>query len=288
MKRIGTAAILTLVIGWLCVPSAATAQGSSGLRNPNVLFEYYEPRNQAFLQQSKRLENRRVLENLSEFLAPVKWPTKLRLMMKECPAAGIPSPQVFYTKTDRSLTICYQWFGPLQTIAKRTPSAFASPQEIVVGGLVGMVLHAAARATIDILNVPVLGSEVDAADQIAAFTALRFGDQAARAVIKGTYRVWKHYDDEFITSRRPYDFASSSGIPRQRMYTTLCIAYGGAPKLFQNFVDSGDLLSGRVENCEAEFRQAGEAFHKTIVKKVDEGLMKKVLSLTWLSADDLR
>lgn len=288
MKRNGMVAILAIFIGCVPIPSVAMAQGSPGLRNSNVLFEYYEPRNNAWLPQYKRLQDRRVLENLSEFLAPVKWPTKLRLIVKECPAAGIPPPQVFYTKTDRSLTVCYQWFSVLRTIAQRTRPAFASPQEIVVGGLVGMVLQAAARATVDILNVPVLGAEVDAADQIAAFTALQFGDQVARTVIKGTYRVWKHYDDEIVDNRRQYDFASSSGTPRQRMYTTLCIAYGGAPNLFKNFVDSGDLLSGRVENCETEFMQAKDAFQRTIVKQVDEGLMKKVLSMTWLSPEDLR
>jgi hypothetical protein len=287
MMRIGATATLALVVGWLFTPLEATAQGSSGLRNPNVLFDYYEPRNRALFQQYERLQKRRVLENMSEFLAPVKWPTRLRLLMKECPPT-IPSPQVFYTKTDRSLTVCYQWFGPLRLIAQRTPRAFASQQEIIVGGLVGTMLNAAALATIDLLNVPVLGSEVDAADQIAAFTALQFGDQVARAVVKGTYRVWKHHDDEIVASQRPYDFASSAGLPRQRMYTVLCIAYGGAPKLFRNFIDSGDLLSGRAENCNAEFTQAREAFHKTILKRVDESMMKKVLSVSWLSADDLK
>ena len=108
-------------------------------------------------------------------------------------------------------------------------------------------------------------------------------------MIKGTYFVWKTYDDWLLAHNVQYDFAGRSSVPRQRMYNTLCIGYGGAPAIFKNFVDQGELLpAGRAESCEQEYLQAQFAFTSTIAAGVDKDMMKKVQSLTWIGADDLK
>jgi hypothetical protein len=265
-------------------PDAARAQAAPETRNPNILFDYYEPRDPRLIPLYERLQSRRVLEELSEFLAPVKWTKKIRLIAKECPATQ--QRLVVYAKHDYSLTICYQWFAFLRSL--RVSPAFGTQQQIVVGGLVGFVLHEAARAAFDVLKVPVLGAEAEAADQISAYIALQFGEPTALAVIKGTYLVWKTYDNGYISNKRPYDFVSSEGVPLQRAQNVLCIAYGGASGIFKAFVDQGDLLSTRSERCPDEYRQVAAAFQKTIVKHVDEARMKKALTVTWLTVDDLK
>src|SRR5438552_18868076 len=69
-------------IAWLCIDSApATAQQRPELRNEKITFDYYEPRNQKLLPLYEKLQKRAVLERLSDFLAPVQWPKKLRLIM---------------------------------------------------------------------------------------------------------------------------------------------------------------------------------------------------------------
>ncbi len=287
IQRAGKAAALAFVAAFVCcavVP--AKAQVHPELRNDQISIEYYEPRDPRMLPLYQKLPQRGVLERLSEFLAPVRWPKKLRLIMKECPS-NTPMPQVFYSKIEYSLTVCYQWFWHLSSLRPRP--AFATRQEVIVGGLVGIVLHEAALAVFDMRSVPVLGSESDAADQAAAFVALQFNDDVARTVIKGTYFVWKTYDDWLLAHNVQYDFAGRSSVPRQRMYNTLCIASGGAPAIFKNFVDQGELLPvGRAESCEQEYLQAQFAFTSTIAAGVDKDMMKKVQSLTWIGADDLK
>jgi hypothetical protein len=139
-----------------------------------------------------------------------------------------------------------------------------------------------------VLAIPRLGDDADAADQLSAFIGLQFGDEIARIVIKGSYFLWKRYDEEIVTSERQYDFAARHSVPRQRMYNMLCIAYGGAPATFKNFVDQGDLLSRRAENCADEYQLVRHAFQKTIVPHVDEGMMAKVRSIKWIGPDDVR
>jgi putative metallopeptidase DUF4344 len=284
MKRIGIAAVLAVAVTCPCV-EPAVAELRPELRNAKVVFDYYEPRNAKLMPLYDKLQRRQVLEELSQFLAPVRWPKKLRLIMKEC-APGVAGPEVYYSTVEYSLNVCYQWFAFLESL--RPQPAFATRQEVIVGGLVGIVLHEGARAVFDMFNVPRLGSEDDAADQISAFIGLQFDQAAARAVIKGSYFVWKKYDDEIIGDDRQYNFAGKISVPRQRMYNTLCMGYGGAPATFKTFVDQGDLLSARAEHCEEEYQQVRHAFVKTILPHVDTNLMKLVRSITWLNAEDLK
>src|SRR5215813_9657032 len=201
-------------------------------RNHCITVAYYEPRNTKLERLSARLKRRQALEELSQFLAPVRWPKTLRLIMKECPA-GTRRPEVVYSSVERSISICYQLLAFLGSL--QPPPDFASRQEVIVGGLVGVVLHESARAIFDMLNIPRLGDDDDAADQLAAFIGLQFGDDVARLVIKGSYFLWKRYDEEIVAAERQYDFAARSSVPRQRLYNMLCIAYGGAPQTFKAF-----------------------------------------------------
>jgi putative metallopeptidase DUF4344 len=266
-------------------PPPAAAQPAPELRNDKIKVDYYEPRNQALMPLYERLQRRRVLEELSQFLAAVRWPKTLRLIAKECPP-NTPRPEVYYSGYERSLTFCYQMFTFLRSL--RPPPAFGTQQETIVGGLMGVALHASARAAFDMLNVPRLGDDGDAADQLSAFLALQFGDDVARVVTKGTYFVWKRYDDEIISNDRLYNYASRSSVPRQRMINTLCIAYGGAPALFKNFVDQGDLLSSRAETCADEYQVVLHAFQKTMLPHIDDEMMKRARSTRWIAEDDLK
>ena len=72
---------------------------------------------------------------------------------------------------------------------KVSPEGFTR-QEAIVGGFVGVTLHEAGHAVNDLLNLPVLGREEDAADQIAGFIMLQFGKEVARTAIKGTAYSW--------------------------------------------------------------------------------------------------
>ena len=274
----------------------ASAQPASPpeLRNPNILFDYYEPRSAELVPLYQKLKQRQMLERLGEFLAPVRWPKTLRLILKQCPAAGKPPPLravVFYSQLEYSLTICYEWLKFLGQF--HPPDSYATRQEVIVGGLVGIVLHEAGRAVFDIFGVPRLGSEEDAADQLASFVGLQFGKDVSRILVKGTYYVWDTYDyDIRVQNNQQFNFADRASVAPQRAYNLLCIAYGGDPATFQELVDKGLLdrvmPAGRASDCPDEYQQVAQAFDSTIKPHVDAALMSKVLTMTWLLPDDLQ
>jgi hypothetical protein len=52
-----------------------------------------------------------------------------------------------------------------------------------------------------------------------------------------------------VTKTNP--FADERGLPAQRFYDVLCIAYGADPKLFADLVDKEYLPKERAKGCEA-------------------------------------
>jgi hypothetical protein len=269
-------------------PAIAQRQIAPGLGNSAIIVDYYEPRNPDFYPMYAKMKQRAVLQELAQFLAPVQWPKTLRLIMKECSSTS--TREVFYDPTEYSLTICYQWLSFLQTLDP--PPSFATRQQVIVGGLVGLVLHEAARAIFDMLQVSRFGAEEDAADQLAMFVGLQFGKETASTIVKGTYFVWDTYDYDIRTNNKAYNFAGYSSVPPQRAYNTLCIAYGADPLTFKELVEKGlldrVLPVERAGNCADEYQQIARAFDKTIKPHISQGLMKRVLSTDWLLPEDLQ
>ena len=69
---------------------------------------------------------------------------------------------------------------------------------------------------------------------------------------------------------------------------TLCIAYGGNRAAFQDFVNSKWLPPERAKNCEAEYRQAYNAFAKTIYPFIDQAKMEKVMKRAWFQPKETK
>jgi Putative metallopeptidase len=68
----------------------------------------------------------------------------------------------------------------------------------------------------------------------------------------------------------------------------LCLAYGGDPLTFQEFIDRGWLPKKRADHCDQEFTQLKLAFANTVLPFIDQELMARVQQTQWLTADELK
>ena len=66
------------------------------------------------------------------------------------------------------------------------------------------------------------------------------------------------------------------GLPAQRFYNILCMAYGADKKLFADVVDKGFLPKERAEFCDLEHGDIAFAFSKLIEPHIDKRLAKEV------------
>jgi hypothetical protein len=286
---VGALAMLSLAGQW-----APVAQD---LQNSMVDIAYVEPSEPEYRSIYERLKQRQVLEELQQFLLPLRLPRKVLVHIEQCNkgtqryAEGGP------------VTICYQYIHELEKFAEKIPADLrtargVSREDAVVGGFVQVVLNGMSQAVFDILEVPVWGREEDAADKLAGFLMLQFGTDIARRLLNGAAFFFEASDRTWTGS----DFADTRGTEAQRFYNYLCVAYGGDPKAFKDFVESSgagtrpgqpaelriDLLpQHRAEQCHKEYNDLQFAFNQTIMPFVDQDALHKVLARRdWLRSDD--
>lgn len=266
-------ALGAMAIGLALWTSPIAAQAPAG---GQVQIVYGEPKNPAHRPIYERLKKRRVLEDFQEFLSPLKLPKPLTIKLEGC---GVVN--AYYSAG--AVTICYEYVAWLHQIAaKVTLSNEISLEDAVVGPFVDVLLHEVAHAIFDLLKIPLFGREEDAADQLAAFILLQFGNDVARRTIVGTALLFRQMAEDQQPGTA--DYAAAHGLPAQRFYNVLCIAYGAQPKLFADYVKQGFLPVFRIGSCRWEYQQILYAFRTLIAPHVDPVLQEKVRGREWLPA----
>jgi len=269
-------ALALAVVGMVLVTATApTAFAAS--RTNRVSVSYVLPKNPAHQPIYERLKERRALERLQEFLSPFRLPRTLKVSLAGCDGQA----DAFYG--DDAITICYEYIDELwKNMPAETTAAGIAPIDTIIGPLYDTVLHEFAHALFDMLNLPVLGREEDAADQVSAYIMLQLGKAEARRLIIGTAYA---YMTEAVGAGAPPSlkkFADEHGTPAQRAYNVLCIAYGADPKLFGDFETKGYLPKKRADGCNDEYGQISEAFEELIHPSIDRARAKRILDRSWL------
>jgi hypothetical protein len=302
MKRI-IPAVLALVIAWpLLTPSSAAAQDLP--KNPRMVIKYVEP---TLVPVHERLKRRKVLEELSQFLSPLQLKQPLTVTTAQCDMIN-----AFYNPGNRTVTMCYEMAKFIDEIVglfverklhfdKRTKRMTLAASrdtiqlkpripgitraEAVVGGFLSILLHEMGHAIFHIQQIPVLGREEDAADQVAGFIMVQFGKDVALTAIKGAATLWDLYSQ--VESQVGFPYYDEHSASLQRLATFLCIGYGSDKATFQGLVNAGLLPKSRAENCEREYEEVRAAFRETILRDVNAELMEKVRARRWLRPEEL-
>src|SRR5947208_218613 len=160
MKMALRIALLALAFAWPAVTcQPGFAQSSPDLTNSKINYAYVPPKSLKYLPMVARLQSFALLEQLSQFLSPLRLPHRLTLTTVECGTAN-----AFYQPSLWQISMCYEMIEAIEHIAPKRgePSDF-SYEEVVVGAIVGVLLHESGHAVFDMLNVPVFGREEDAA-----------------------------------------------------------------------------------------------------------------------------
>jgi hypothetical protein len=147
-----------------------------------VIFDYVRPEDPEYLHIYTLLkEDRHTLERLQTILSPYRLPWTLNILLAEC---GGEADAMYW---DGTITICYEFIDELwDNMPAEATVAGIEPIDTVTGPFVDTVLHEFAHALFDYLDIPVLGREEDAADQVAAYIYLQLGPAEARRLIMGT------------------------------------------------------------------------------------------------------
>ncbi len=271
-------AVLMLVITWtvLAPEIVTTAQAAAGRAN-RVTVSYVPPKNAAHQPIYEQLKEVGFLEKLQQFLAPFRLPRALLVKVEGCDGDA----NAFYEND--VITVCYEYIEDLRkTMPAETTAAGVAPIDAIVGPLFDTCLHEFAHALFEMLRLPVLGREEDAADQVSAYIMLQLGKVEVRRLIGGVAYAYKTEAEAATKPPTMTHFADMHGTPAQRFYNVLCIAYGADKQLFGDIVEKGYLPKDRAEDCKDEYQQVAYAYEKLIGPHVDRARAKKVFDKRWL------
>jgi hypothetical protein len=249
------------------------------LQNTNVDIAYNPPKNPNYESDYELLKKRQILEELREFLAPLRLPRHIQVRTTQCGQTNS-----WYDSTDGSVTICYEWVDFVRRIAPVDTSPDGiTRDDVIVGAIVQVVLHEMSHAVFDQLNVPHFGREEDGADLLAGFVMLQFGSDVAKRTLSGAAYFFQFE----ASSREPTatDFSDVHGTDAERFYNYLCIAYGGQPDAFRDLATKF-LPPSRIGDCAREYHIIQSAFLRTIYPHIDKDLLKIVQSRQWLLPGD--
>src|SRR5262249_5163307 len=207
-----------LVLALLCstfdaIPAGAQQPGK--VQNPQIEIAYGQPTAPALQPIHDRLTKLQVLEEFKQFMAPLRLPRKLAVRVDQCGAATRPY------KPQGPVTVCYELIDQIERVAAKAEQG--AQRTIIVGTFIQAILHETAHAGFDLLAAPIWGRAEDAADNLAAFIMLQFGDELALQTIRGTTDFFQLSGKTWTGS----DFASVSSPEAQRYFNYLCMAYGG-------------------------------------------------------------
>ena len=269
---------LLILIGTSLNSEPVAAKQSFILRADRIQISYVPPKNSAHETIFQLLKERRTLEKFKGLLSALRLPRALLLKVEGCDGES----NARYG--DDAVTVCYEYLEDfLRNAPKETTPAGVTRTDAIMGPTLEVFLHEVGHAVFDYLSVPILGREEDAADQFAAYVLLQFAESDARRLIYGV--AYSYKIDASKPSTRKNPFADEHGLPAQRFYNVLCMAYGADPKLFADLVDKGYLPRERAERCADEYEQVVKALNKLIGPYIDQTRAKQVRAKQWLRFD---
>jgi hypothetical protein len=253
------------------------AEGQARSRTNQVRALYVPPKNAIHEPIHRTLKGLRALERLAQVLSPLRLPRRLTLKLDECDGAV----NAYYE--DDVVLVCYEYLEFVhQSVLSAKTTYGISTRAAIVGPTIDVFLHETGHAVFDMLKIPVLGREEDAADLFSAYLMLQLAPDDAHTVLSGVAFLGA---TEAMAAQKENlslrEFADEHGLPAQRYFNVLCLAYGANPKTFADAVTLGRLSKERAEGCEAEYRQFDYAFRRLIAPHVSRRLVRKVRATRW-------
>jgi hypothetical protein len=269
MNRRWSVLLLTAVL--LALPATPlSAQNQKNLRPNRVTFQYVPAVTPEHREIEQTLKERRVLERVAEMFSPFRLPQRLTLRAMPCDG----DVNAYYE--DGEIKVCYEYLEVLlKRVSKAEPPSGTTRRNLLIGALADVFFHEFGHAVFEMLEIPVFGREEDAADQFSAYLMLQFARNDARQLIAGA-AFWFVNEHQEGTPPGLSDYADEHGLPAQRFFNYICLAYGLDSKAFAAAKSHGKLTEDRAEWCNGEYKQVERAFRRLILPYVDRQMLAKL------------
>lgn len=199
-------------------------------------------------------------------------------------------------------------------IPLRAVAAAVAPQQEEVGNFSTQVvmfvfLHELGHALIDLLDLPVVGREEDAADEFATLMLLEAAQelrqageqQQAETVVDAVVNaalswrlMWKGMEPRLAAGRHDLPWWDEHSLHIQRFYNIVCMIYGSDPERFARLAEHAGLPEKRRAQCPHDYAQHRRAWEKlgapyeVAEEETEEGARGRFVVVYGEAADDLQ
>lgn len=155
----------------------------------------------------------------------------------------------------------------------------------VESNVLSIFYHEFGHALIDILQLPVLGQEEDAADTLSVvLTNELWQEDLARETAWAASTSWKMTAEEYAGEELAY--SDVHGLDLQRHYTHVCLFYGAAPEARADFAAEFELPEDRALGCADEYALAADSWG-VFLDQIAEGAPGQSMTIEMDPADSI-
>ncbi|MFB8241516.1 DUF4344 domain-containing metallopeptidase [Kitasatospora purpeofusca] len=277
--RLRWAAVPFALVGLLGAPVGAGA--AAGTRAPveqvadQVVEQTVEPTEEGALVPSYEagltpedqkvrtfLAQNAVLEDIAAYASErIVLPQDIPLRATSCGQAN-----AFWDPAAQDITLCYEYLevlAPLLAAEQSEGTAQERSEQLdqdLIGETNDTVLHELGHALVNLYDLPVVGKEEDAADQLSALL-LASGDERHVGYALSTITAYRALANAAARGEQPLKvYADEHSLDAQRFYNWVCWLYGSDPDKYATAVQSeknpdGALPPERAMRCPGEFLQ---------------------------------
>ncbi len=197
----------------------------------------------------RRLKDEKLLEKAADKLnRNLILPHDIFLRTKNCGEVN-----AFYSADERAVTVCYELIEHFYEVFRRDGLNGEKAYGKMFDAVRFAFLHEIGHALIDVYNLPISGSEEDAADRCSAFINLtEFGADGAGAVIAAAEAFSIESKNGSPDKRHP---AGEHLLQEQRFYNSICLLYGSDAEKYGYLLEENYLPRERAEHCAQEYER---------------------------------
>lgn len=202
-----------------------------------------------------------VLEKIASALSRgMHLPRPITLIATDC-----GKENAYYTPKGEAIVLCLELVVRLRDGIGRDFARTATPAEIpqiFSGALIFVLMHEIGHALINQFDLPVLGREEDAADQIGIFFLL--GNSAASQSLAGA--LWFFRPNNLLYTQQ--HFSDEHSLNPQRQANFVCWAYGRDQTKFAYLLRSPFLSAQRAARCPGEYQKLDSVVRRLLDGKI--------------------
>jgi hypothetical protein len=243
-----------IAIAWFATTSTAERPVEPNATHDSAVVTYEPPKSAGVVGAARdHVEHTRgVMARLARPL-----PHPVRVVFRECGTAN-----AYYVRADHAIVICHELWVERRARYIATGHDRATIERQLREAMTFTVLHEFAHALHQQLDLPILGSAEDAADEIATLSLVQLGMAgAAASAARGHYlrgNTGRFWDDH--------------GTGAQRGFAIACKLYGADPARHAALMIAMKVPAGRRQHCRSSYPARQRAWRSLLARSAARGV----------------